>query len=210
MIKKNLKLMLITSLVILLPIAAGLILWPRLPQQLPIHWDLSGQVDNYAAKELVVLGFPLMLLALQWICSAATSLDPKRMAHSEKMLKLILWLIPALSVVLHAVIYAAALGSGVRVETIAPILLGLLLAITGNYMPKCRQNYTIGLKLPWTLNSEANWNQTHRFGGRVWLAGGLLMILAGLLGSLWAMIVLLVVMIAAPILYSLKLHLKGV
>lgn len=210
MIKKNLKLMVITSLVILLPIAAGLILWPRLPRQLPIHWDLAGQVDNYAAKELVVLGFPLLLLALQWICSAATSLDPKRMAHSEKMLKLILWLIPALSVVLHAVIYAAALGSGVRVETIAPILLGPLLAITGNYMPKCRQNYTIGLKLPWTLNSEANWNQTHRFGGRVWLAGGLLMILAGLLGSLWAMIVLLVVMIAAPILYSLKLHLKGV
>lgn len=210
MIKKNLKLMVITSLVILMPIAAGLILWPRLPQQLPIHWDLAGQVDNYADRELVVLGFPLLLLALQWLCAAATSLDPKRMAHSEKMLKLILWLIPALSVVLHAVIYAAALGSGVRVETIAPILLGLLLAITGNYMPKCRQNYTIGLKLPWTLNSEANWNQTHRFGGRVWLAGGLLMILTGFLGSLWATILLLAVVIAAPVLYSLKLHLKGV
>ena len=144
MIKKNWKTMLITSLVILLPIVAGLILWDRLPEQLPIHWNAAGEVDGWTGKAFAVFGLPLLMLGFQWLCVLVTGADPKKKNHSDKVLQLVLWLIPLLSVVLNAVTYMAALGTEVAMEMIMPILMGLLFTVVGNYLPKCKQNYTIG------------------------------------------------------------------
>ena len=76
MIKKNLKALILGSIVILLPILAGLILWDRLPTEIPIHWNLAGEVDGYGNKSFVVFGMPLILLAIHWLGSLAMSTDP--------------------------------------------------------------------------------------------------------------------------------------
>lgn len=210
MIKKNLKLLIITSLVILLPILAGIILWNQLPDQIPTHWNASGEIDGWSSKPFVVFGLPLVMLAAQWLCVLGTAADPKRENHPNKILHLVLWIIPVLSVLLHVVTYAVALGKEVRMEVVMPVVVGLILAIVGNYLPKCKQNYTIGIKIPWTLNSEENWNRTHRFAGRLWTVCGLAIMLTGFFGGFWIFFGVVLLMVLAPVLYSYLLHRKGV
>ena len=210
MIKKNWKLLLITSVIMLLPILAGVILWSQLPEQMPTHWNASGEIDGWSSKPFAVFGLPLIMLAAQWLCLLGTQADPKKGNHSEKVLHLVLWIIPVLSVVLHAVTFAAALGKEVRMEMIMPVVVGLVLAIIGNYLPKCKQNYTIGIKIPWTLNSEENWNRTHRFAGRLWLVCGVIIMLTGFIGGAWIFFGVVIVMVLVPIVYSYILHRKGI
>lgn len=208
MIKKYWKTLLITSLVILLPMAAGIIFWDRLPAQIPIHWNLAGEVDNYASKAVAVFALPLLMLAIQWVCAIATGADPKKKNHSEKMLQMMLWIIPLISTVLNAVTYAVALGKDLQINLIVSLLLGFVFAVIGNYMPKCKQSYTIGIKLPWTLESEENWNKTHRFGGWVWSIGGLLMMLTGFMDGTYFFMIIMLVIALAPTVYSYILHIK--
>lgn len=210
MIKKNMRILIITSAVILLPMLAGLLLWNQLPEQIPNHWNVAGEIDGWCSKPFAVFGMSLILLALQWMCVIATNADPKKSGHTSKILHLVFWLIPVLSLVLHVLTYATAMEMDVQVEVIMPMFMGLLFAIIGNYLPKCKQNYTIGIKLPWTLNSEENWNRTHRFTGRIWVISGLVIMLTSFLGAFWILLAVFVVMALAPLLYSYALHRKGV
>ena len=202
MIKKNLKTLIVTSILIVLPVLAGIILWDRLPEQMPTHWNAAGDIDGWTNKPFTVFGLPLILLAAQWLCVLGTLADPKKENHPTKILHLVLWIIPVLSLVLGTITYATALGKTVRVEVIMPILIGLILAIIGNYMPKCKQNYTIGIKIPWTLNSEENWNRTHRFAGWLWTFSGIVVMLTGFFGGFWIFLIIVLLMVLAPILYS--------
>ena len=77
-------------------------------------------------------------------------------------------------------------------------------------MPKCKQNYTIGIKILWTLHSEENWNRTHRFAGRLWLVCGIVIMLTGFFGGVWAFFGITLAMIVAPVVYSYALYRKGV
>ena len=210
MIKKNWKLLLITSIIILLPIAAGLILWNRLPDPMPSHWGINGEVDGWSSKPVSVFGMPALLLAIQWACVLATTADPKKDNHSAKILQLAFWIAPILSVVLNTAVYAAALGHEVQFKLLLPVILGVLFVAIGNYMPKCRRNYTIGIKIPWTLNSDENWNRTHRLAGKVWVAGGFGILLSGFAGGVWLMLGITIMMVAAPLVYSYALYRKGI
>lgn len=210
MIKKHGKVLAITTLLILLPILAGLVLWNRLPAQMPTHWNAKGEVDGWSSKAFAVFGLPLILAGAQWLCLIATSSDPKKANHSEKIVHLVLWIIPVLSIVMHAVTYAAALGHNVRMEVIMPVLMGVIFIIIGNYLPKCQQNYTIGIKIPWTLHSEENWNRTHRLAGRIWVLCGLVMMATGFFGGFGVFLVLVLAMMAVPMVYSYMLHRKGI
>ena len=210
MIKKNLKTLIVTSILIVLPVLAGIILWDRLPEQMATHWNAAGDIDGWTSKPFTVFGLPLILLAGQWLCVLGTLADPKKENHPTKILHLVLWIIPVLSLVLGTITYATALGKTVRVEVIMPILIGLILAIIGNYMPKCKQNYTIGIKIPWTLNSEENWNRTHRFAGWLWTFSGIVVMLTGFFGGFWIFMIIVLLMVLAPILYSYLLFRKGI
>ena len=210
MIKKNWKMLLITSLAILLPVFAGLVLWNQLPEQIPSHWNIQGEIDGYSSKPFSVFGLPLILLAIHWFTVCVTLADPKNQNHSEKILHLVFWIVPALSIILSAVTYSTAMGKGVRMEIFISVLLGLLFVAIGNYLPKCKQNYTIGLKLPWTLHSEENWNRTHRLAGWLWVIGGLLIISAGFFNLLWLTLSAPLLMALVPTIYSYILYRKGI
>lgn len=210
MIKKNWKLLLVTSIVILLPILAGLVLWSQLPEQVPMHWNAKGEIDGWGSKGVFVFVLPAVLLGFHWLCILGTLSDPKKKNHTEKILHLVFWIIPVLSVLLSLLTYLAVLGMDVQMEIVMPVFMGLLFVIVGNYLPKCKQSYTIGIKIPWTLNSEENWNRTHRFAGWLWVACGIAMMLAGIFGLFWVFFVLVFVMVFPPIIYSYLLHRKGI
>lgn len=210
MIKKNLKILIITSIITLLPILAGLILWNQLPDQMPTHWNAAGEIDGWSNKLFAVFGFPLILVGAHWLGVIATFSDPKKAGHPEKILHMIFWFIPILSVVVHALTYAAALGKEVKMELILPVILGLLFTIIGNYLPKCKQNYTIGIKVPWTLDSEENWNRTHRLAGRLWVVCGLIILFTGFFSLTWIILPTALLMVLVPFVYSYMLYRKGV
>jgi uncharacterized membrane protein len=210
MIKKNLKILIITSVVILLPILAGVILWNQLPDQLPIHWNAVGDVDGWAPKAVGVFAMPVLLLAIHWLCVVFTVMDPKSKNHQSKILQLMFWILPVTSVLIYSITFATAIGHAVRVEVIMPLVMGLLFVIIGNYMPKCKQSYTIGIKIPWTLNSEENWNRTHRFAGWLWFVGGLGMMATGFIGGFVAFFAIALLMVIVPMIYSYILYRKGI
>lgn len=205
MIRENKRTLIISSALTLLPILAGLILWNRLPDQIPSHWGFDGKIDGYSSKYLAVFGIPVFMLAIQWICTFATSLDPKNKGQNKKAIRLVLWIIPVLSIFTACIIYASAFGKNIKLESVTPLFLGLMFIIIGNYLPKCKQNYTIGIKISWTLNDEANWNATHRFSGKLWVIGGLLLILCSFIPEKifpYILIALILAMVIIPFIYS--------
>ncbi len=213
MFKNNKKKLILSSVVILLPIFAGLLLWNRLPEQFATHWGADGNADGYSSKAFGVFGLPVILLAVQWICVWITSKDPKNQGQNNKVVGLVLWIFPILSILMHGLFYSVALGRDININTFMFPFLGLLFVVIGNYLPKCKQNYTIGIKIKWTLANEENWNATHRFCGKVWVIGGLLLILAAFLPEslvLWIFGISLTLLIATPFLYSFLYYKKQV
>ena len=208
MIKKNLKKLIITSIVILIPVIIGILLWNKLPEQVPVHWDINGAVDGYATRLQAIFLMPLILVVFQWICVIGTSLDPKKQNINDKIFTLVLWIIPVLSLLCNSFVYATALGHKVNVNVIMPLFMGALFIIIGNYLPKCKQSYTMGIKLPWTLDDEENWNKTHRLAGFLWVVGGVVIMASAITGVFWIFFVLLVPMVAVPVVYSYLLYRK--
>lgn len=208
MIKRNKGTLILTSIVTLIPMLIGLLLWNQLPDTIPTHWDINGEIDGWSSKAFAVFCFPGLLLAVHWLCVFASCADPKSKNYHPKMISLVLWICPVLGLVLNSLVYTAALGYQVNVEIIMPLLVGLMFIIIGNLLPKCRQSYTMGIKLPWTLNNEENWNKTHRFGGKVWVAGGVVLLSTAVWGNFWLLIVVMVVMVTLPTLYSYLLYRK--
>ena len=125
-----------------------------------------------------------------------------------------LWFCPAVSLLGGALTLGTGLGYEMHVGTVAPVFVGLLFLILGNYLPKIRRNRTMGIKLPWTLASEENWTRTHRAAGFTWVAAGLLMVVS----AFWQLhgptvtVVLLALAVGIPVLYSYlyyRRHEKG-
>jgi uncharacterized membrane protein len=135
--------------------------------------------------------------------------DPKRkgMPPSASFHKLATGLVVFLSA-LSMVIVSSAKG-GVDLQKLLFPLLGLLFAFLGNYMHNIKPNYFAGIRLPWTLSSDENWRRTHQLAGKIWFAGGLLLVVAGLLlpaTFMWIVVaVLVLVMIVIPTVYSYRL-----
>ena len=209
MIKKNLKMLLLTSAVILLPMVAGLLLWDQLPATMNIHWGADGQPDGAAGKAFAVFAPSLFILAAHWLCVLLSGRDMK--AQTPKAMVLVLWICPMLSVCTHSIMYTVALGLEVNTVMLLFLPLGILFAVMGNYMPKFRRNSTMGIKTTWALADDENWNATHRFGGKVWMAGGLLVCVLSCLPWDWVVPVTFVVIFAfafAPMIYSWQFYRK--
>lgn len=202
MLKKYKGTLIVTSLITLIPILIGLALWNKLPEQLPFHWDINGNVDNWASKTVAVFAMPAFMLVMQWVCVLASTADPKSANYNRKTFQLVLWICPVLSFVLNTLVYSSALGYSLAIETIMPLFMGVLFIVLGNLLPKMKQTYTMGIKLPWTLNNEENWNKTHRFAGKLWVAGGVLILATAFLGNFWIFIAIIALTCIIPTIYS--------
>ncbi len=205
MIKKNKIKLIISSLVILLPMIFGIIVWDKLPAELATHWGIDGQVDGFSTPWIAVFALPAFLLLMHWLCLFITSKDTKNKDQSRKAFGMIFWIMPVVSLFANGIIYMSAFGRGFEMSVMLPIFLGLMFVVMGNYMPKVKQNHTLGIKIPPTLESESNWNATHRFAGKIWFTGGIAVLFLAFLPTqiMFAVLfVLMIPMIAAPVVYS--------
>jgi len=202
--------MIITSIIILAPIVAGLILWDKLPAEVATHFGENGEPNGWSSKEFAVFGMPVFLLAVHWFCAFFTGVDPKKENISNKMMTLVLWICPVVALFGCGSTYMYALDNSINTTAMGMLLVGCIFLVIGNYMPKVKQSYTIGIKLPWTLNSEENWNRTHRFAGGIWMLAGVLVLVGGFAEQFWLVFVALVLAVAIPTVYSYLLYKKGI
>ena len=211
MIRKYKKTLIFTTLLTLLPIVVGLILWNKLPDSMVTHWGADGQPDGWSNKTFAVFFLPLLMAAVQWLCVLVTAKDPGNQGRNAKLQGLMLWIIPLLTNLVCGMTYALTLGVEISFVNLTVAFMGVLFASIGNYMPKCRMNATMGIKVRWAYSSEENWNATHRFGGRVWFIGGIVLALSALLPGvlpLWIMFTLTLVLAVVPMAYSWRYYRK--
>ncbi len=202
MFKQHKLLIIITSIVTLLPVAVGLAMWNILPDKIAIHFNTNGVADGYSTKEFAVFTLPLIMLGLHILVIAGISYDPKYHAIGRKPLTMAIWIVPISSLFLGAVVYMYAFGVNLSVNVIVGLLLGFVCVILGNYLPKCSPNYTLGIRVPWTLDNVDNWNHTHRFAGWTYTICGILTLAMSFLGLFWLYIGLLLLADLLPTLYS--------
>ena len=207
--RKTDKTMLLTTLLCLLPLILSAFLYERLPSQIPIHFNLEGIADNYASKAFGAFILPLLLAFTNVLMQLVLNNDPKR-EQGQPLREMSKWLLPIFSLLLTPITLFKALGYDIRMEKVVPVLLALLFLVIGNYLPKCKHNYTVGIKIPWTLASEENWNRTHRFAGWVWSVASIILLASTLAGWFVSGVFAasLGAMITFPVIYSFILYRK--
>lgn len=206
------KMLIITTVICILPIIMSLMVYDRLPDQVPVHWNFKGEVDNYASKQFGAFGLPLLMAFINFIVHMGLNNDPKKANYSVVLKQFSLWLIPVMTLFLVPVTLLIAMGYDIKINVIVPIFVGIIIIICGNYLPKCKQNYTMGIKLPWTLNSEENWNKTHHLAGFIWTIGGILLVLITFINvnSLPIFLIIIFSLVVVPAVYSYMLYKKGI
>ena len=196
--------------IIAIPFVYFAVLYPHLPGQIPIHFDIHGNPDNYASKATYWWLIGSMTIGLYLIMLIIPLIDPKgkikQMGNKYYILKLILVGLMALLSIIS--VYVAA-NPKVKINFLIMITIGLMFLIFGNYMPSFKPNYFIGIRTPWTLESEDNWRRTHRMGGWLWAITGLVVIILTLVGvNALVSIILLTIAAFTPLVYSFIIYLE--
>ena len=209
MIKNQKWRVLISSVVTLLPILAGVALWDQLPATMSSHWGADGVADGTMPKAFVVFGTPLILLAINWLLMWASVALDKNNSQNNKIMNICYGIIPVLSVVMHTFIYSIALEKEWNLFALLPVFVGALFMVIGNYMPKTTRNRTAGIKLRWTMGNDENWTKTHRLGGKVYFFCGLAVMATAILPikyTIAVLIAMIAVAVIVPTVYSYSIY----
>ncbi|MFY9216947.1 MAG: SdpI family protein [Tepidanaerobacteraceae bacterium] len=163
----------------------GYFLYPHLPEQVPSHWNMAGEVDGYSSRTFHILFFPSLILFLYLVMSFAPVLDPRPESYRkfQGVYEGFRYLMIGFLMLLYMATTLYALGYTFSIGKIVRFAIGLLLVFTGNYFGKIRHNYTFGIKTPWTLASEEVWNKTHRMSGPLWVVVGFIWMISVLIAE---------------------------
>ena len=186
MIKQNKKMIILTSIVTLLPIVIGLLLWNQLPQLMATHFNFNGQPNGYSSKTFTVFVLPLILLVIHLFCVIGTSIDPKSKNINKKIFSIVLWISPLISLLVCSCIYGYALGYITNISFLTELMI----------------NYTVGIRTSWALDDPDNWYHTHRFGGKCMVIGGILLIVLSPFMNLFIFFIFVFIPVLLPIIYS--------
>lgn len=167
-----------SGVIFTLAVTITIFAWSKIPAdaQIPIHWNVQGEVDNYGSKTLGLLLGPGVTFLLSLLLAFVPRIEPRieNLQQSQKAYKIVWALLLLFMLGLHLMTTAIALGKDVNIATVMSFGLGILFMALGNYMGKIRSNFMFGIRSPWSLSSEISWNKTHRLGGRLFFLVGLL------------------------------------
>jgi uncharacterized membrane protein len=204
--------------VLLAPAVYAAIVWNKLPERLPMHYNMKGEVDRYGSKSemLLLLGFMILLnLGVYFLLINIHRIDPKKKFSQEnlpRMKRLAFFVSVFLSAVTCFIIYSSHHGMEKFDSRLVIAGVGLLFTVMGNYMYNIKPNYFAGIRTPWALENEENWRLTHKLAGKLWFVGGL--ILAGVAFLLpdnitfIVLIAIVVILSIIPIVYSYQIYSK--
>ena len=213
---KNKKINIVIACLLAITLVYILIVYPSLPDLIPTHFGVSGDADGYSKKSYIFVIYGLLIL-LNILMPTIAKIDPKRENYSRffKSFDISRVAINLLFMGLIVVITQSSLSNLTEtfsVDRLVPALLGLVFIVIGNYMPKFKHNYTMGIKTPWTLADENVWNRTHRISGPIWIAAGAIMIVNRFLFqntlSMYIIIVVIIFVVIFPFVYSYFIYKK--
>ena len=184
----------------------GLVLYARLPDPMPSHWNAAGEIDGYMPKFWGVFLLPIITVVLVPLFLVIPNIDPLK-ANITKFRGVYNWFIVifvAYMLFVYALTMAAALGYQFNMTYMLLPVVGLLFIGAGYMMSKAKRNFFIGIRTPWTLSSETVWDETHKLGSKLFMAGGVITIVSALFGEngIWLMLVAMLAAAFVPMVYS--------
>ncbi len=198
-------------LLILLALTPAIILaivYGVLPDQVPLHYDFSGAVTNYGDKWILWI-LALLVVVIYLLMGMMPSIDPmgKNYDKFKGFYKNSRFIILIFFNAIFGITIANSISPDiVSVSTVMPILIGILFIYIGNNLPKAKQNYSFGIKTPWTLADEGIWNKTHRLGGYCFIAAGIIFLFTSIfISSMWGAITIyttIMLCVVVPMYYS--------
>jgi uncharacterized membrane protein len=178
----NLKKELPLIAIVLLPYIYLAYIWNQLPEKVPMHWNIKGEIDRYGEKvELIII--PIFLPLLVYIIFLVVpKIDPKnRLNKMGNKLQTIKFLLTTLMSILALFIIYTAKNESFTNPNYMVLIIGVLYIVLGNYFKTLKANYFIGIRTPWTLEKETVWKKTHELGGKLWFIGGIIVVIASLI-----------------------------
>ena len=193
----------IAFILIAIALIVGLVLYARLPDPMPSHWNAAGQVDDFMPKFWGVFMMPLITVVLTGLFLVIPQIDPLK-ANIAKFRGAFNWFIVAFvayMLYVHALTLAASLGFQFNMTVMLLPVVGLLFIGAGYMMGQAKRNFFIGIRTPWTLSSETVWDETHKLGSKMFMIGGAVTIVCAFLGEngIWLMLVAMLAVAFVPI-----------
>lgn len=193
-IKPTFRTEILPILILVLVIISSFYFYQNFPEQVPIHWNAKGEVDNYAGKTFGAFLFPGIIIFLYLLFLVLPNLDPRK-EHYQKFSNVYHYFKTGLILFMAAIYFVtslSALGYPMNIKLIVPLGVGLLFILIGALLPKIKSNWFFGIRTPWTLSSEKVWQKTHEVGGKIFILGGLALMVLGWLPSNYVMPVLII------------------
>jgi uncharacterized membrane protein len=174
--------------IIVVQALVSIISYPFLPPMVPSHWNIAGQINAYAPKLQVVLLYPLlsigMFVLLQVLLAVSPRLGNQNPRANRNVINVILAGVFLLLLVEQLATFATAFHIAVDTSLITSLAISVLFIFIGNYMGKLRRNFWAGIRTPWTITNETVWERTHRFGGWLFVIGGLVDVVLSFIPSM--------------------------
>ena len=195
----------ISSILALIPLALYFFYYNQLPDSIATSFGFDGTINGYTAKNNLVILMLMPAFIVGTLC-VTPHLDPRKKNY-EKFGKLydyfIIGVTALLSVTMGGMVYSSVSDITLPIHIITPVLVGILFIFIGNYMPKMKQTYTMGIKTPWTLDNEVVWNKTHRLGGKCFIISGVAMLASPLFPTtLWVIFTFVMIATLVPVIMS--------
>lgn len=195
---------------ILIFIFFNLLFYNKMPDSLPTHWNFNSEIDSYGTRFEAMIGIHIFLIAMNIFLCFMLDNDPKNKRQNNFVITISKFSIPAIMFIVYIITVLSGFGIEVRATNIITPFIGFLLIAIGNYMPKIKRNYTVGIKLPWTLNSDENWRRTHRVGGYSFILAGILFLIMTFFRYEFLILLPILLCLIIPMIYSFYLYKNGI
>lgn len=201
----------VCACVCLLPLFYGVYFYQNLPSEIPTSFGFDGKIRGTTQKEIFVFAFPLIMALGTLFLHFMVNADPKNRHQDKKMMMVSKWIMPLFINIFYPLSIYIALGNAVNTVVVVGVVLGILLIFYGNYLPKTNRSFTIGIKLPWTLQSESNWRKTNKLAGVIYVVFGFLFIMSSFMSAVFfAILILFMLANFYLIYYSYSMYCKEV
>jgi uncharacterized membrane protein len=210
--EKTLKTEVLSVFMLVLSFAAAMYFYMHFPASVPTHWNYVGEVDGWSSAGFAAFFLPAMNVALYLLLTFVPKLDPKKenIAEFKEVYGLFKTVFVFVMTAIFFMVGYSGLGYNVPVGIYVPLLIGLLFLLIGYMLKRAKQNWTIGIRTPWTMSSEAIWNKTHQMAGKYFVIAGIVLGLEGVM-PVWLRapaFIAVLVLVFIPVVYSYILFRK--
>jgi uncharacterized membrane protein len=206
-LKPTIKSEIFSWVLIIIAGVSSVYFYQHFPARVISHWNFAGQPDGWSGRGVGAFSIPAVLLGIYFLFLVIPYLDPRKERYVEfvKPYNIFRNIILLIMTIVYFVASLNNIGFNLDVGAWISSVIGILFIVLGNYLGKIKPNWFVGIRTPWTLSSEVVWNKTHRFGGKVFVVSGIILILTNLSPLSWRLPLLIInitILLFGTIIYS--------